>query len=85
MELVMRKVQQFDPASFQNLKDDVIHGLSARGSELRRTLEDRGDLPIDYRFLELLITAPHDSCVRLGSVAVGMWVEPGACLPRFPA
>ena len=47
--------------------------------------QDRTDLPIDNRFLELLLDASGDPEVGLELFARGVRVGPGSRLPRFPA
>ena len=42
-------------------------------------------MPIDYRFIGLLLEASQDPDVSLGSFAAGVRVGPGARLPRLPA
>ena len=50
-----------------------------------RTPDDRTDIPIDYRYLQLLLVAAEDPEVGLGDIASGVRVGPGARLPRIPA
>ena len=47
--------------------------------------EDRKNIPIDCRFLQLLLTAAQDPEVHLCPFASGVRVGPGARLPRLPA
>ena len=42
-------------------------------------------MPIDFRYLDLLLRASRDPEVALGSFAKGVRVGPGARLPRLPA
>ena len=52
---------------------------------MKSSPQDRTDLPIDYRFLELLLDASGDPEVGLGLFARGVRVGPGSRLPRLPA
>ena len=67
------------------LKLKFIEGLSKWVYNLKSSSRDRSDLPIDYRFLELLLEASGDPEVRLGLFARGVRVGPGVLLPRLPA
>ena len=51
----------------ENLKGEVVELLESHGFCLDRDPGDRKDIPIDYRFLSLLLRASHDSKVSLGS------------------
>ena len=73
------------PEKIAELKLKVIEYLSTQGIHLQRTAEDRSDLPVDYRFLHLLLTASDDPEVGLGEFSRGVRVCPGARLPRLPA
>ena len=42
-------------------------------------------MPVDFRFLDLLLRAASDLEVALGSFAGGVRVGPGVRLPRLPA
>ena len=52
---------------------------------LRRRAGDRSDVPIDFHLLVLLLKTAHDTEVGLGDFAHGVWVGPGARMPRLPA
>ena len=52
---------------------------------LVRTANDRKEVPIDLRFLQLLLRAAEDPEVGVGDFALGVRVEPGVKLPRLPA
>ena len=52
---------------------------------LNREEGDREDIPLDFRYLDLLLRASRDPVVALGSFARGVRVGPGARLPRLPA
>ena len=87
LNLVVGRVEQcpFDPQSVRELKEATVEALKRHGLELRRKDADRTDLPIDYRYLDLLLRAAEGSEVHLGSFAEGVRVGPGARLPRLPA
>ena len=67
------------------LKSKVIDYLSTQGIHLQRTPEDRSDLPVDYRFLHLLLSASEDPEVGRGEFSRGVRIGPGTRLPRLPA
>ena len=87
LNLAVGRVEQcpFDPQSIRELKKATVEALKRHGLELRRKDADRTDLPIDYRYLDLLLRAAGDPEVHLGSFAEGVRVGPGARLPRLPA
>ena len=87
MRLAVGRVEHcpFDSQSVRELKDSTVEVLKRHGFELRRELADRSDLPIDFRYLDLLLRAAGDLEVHLGSFAKGVRVGPGARLPRLPA
>ena len=67
------------------LKKTVVEKLAAHGLDLNREDDDRADVPIDFRFLDLLLRAASDPEVALGSFSRGVRVGPGVRLPRLPA
>ena len=77
MKLAMEKVETcpFDKAEIAELKGNVVASLASDGFELRRQHGDREDVPIDFRFLGLLLSAADDPEVGLG--AQGVRVGPG--------
>ena len=75
----------FDADSVKKLKSDVVGDLSSCGHRLVSHPKDRKDVPIDYRFLQLLLDASEDPEVHLGSFACGVRVGPRARLSRLPA
>ena len=85
MRLAVGRVEHcpFDAQSVRELKDSTVEALKRHGSELRRELADRRDLPIDFRYLDLLLRAAGDPEVHLGSFAKGVRVGPGARLPKI--
>ena len=74
----------FPEQAIRSLKDELIASLAARGKVLKQLASDRTDLPIDFRFLELLLDASGDE-VGLGSFSQGVRIGVGARLPRLPA
>ena len=62
-------------------KSKIIDYLSTQGIHLQRATEDRSDLPVDYRFLHLLLSASDDPEVGLGEFSRG--VRSGTGEPDF--
>ena len=83
--LALGKVAEcpFPSDEVKNLKAEVVR--CADGYDLRREAADRIDTPIDFRFLQLLLTVAGDPEVHLGDFSMGVRVGPGARLPRLPA
>ena len=52
---------------------------------LHRRSGDRTDVPIDYRFLHVLLQSAGDPEVGLGEYSQGVRVGPGKRMPRLPA
>ena len=75
----------FPSDEVKNLKAEVVRCAEANGYELRREAADRINAPIDFRFLQLLLTVAGDPEVHLGDFSLGVRVGPGARLPRLPA
>ena len=86
-DLALGKVKAcpFEAARVRELKEESLDILSKHGLVLQRTGQDRRDVPIDFRYLQLLLTAAQDPEIGLGSFASGVRVGPGARLPRLPA
>ena len=84
MKLALSKVESppFEPEAVAELKHRVVSGLSAQGYDMRSTAHDRTDLPIDYRFLELLLETSGDPEVGMEQFARGVRVGPGVRLPH---
>ena len=59
--------------------------LSSRGLQLNRASGDRDELPIDFRFLDLLLRASEDPDTHLGGFAQGVKVGPGTRMPKHLA
>ena len=87
VELAMGKIQSspFPPAEVAELKQQVIDTAARSGYQIVRRTGDRNDVPIDYRFLDLLLRVAEDPEVGLGEYAQGVRVGPGARMPRLPA
>ena len=75
----------FSTDSIRALKQAVVEGLATGGFSLARKEGDRTDVPLDFRYLDLLLRAASDPEVALGSFAGGVRVGPGERVPRLPA
>ena len=75
----------FRAADVQELKNEVIVKVASTDMDLTRCSGDRNDVPIDIRFLDLLLRAAGDTEVGLGRFAKGVRVGPGARMPRLSA
>ena len=75
----------FPSDEVKNLKTEVVRSAATNGYDLRREAADRSDTPIDFRFLQLLLTVAGDPEVHFGGFSLGVRVGPGARLPRLPA
>ena len=84
MDLALGRVEKcpFPSESVREFKGEIIGLLSSRGLNLNRASGDRNELPIDFRFLALLLRA---SDTQLGNFAQGVKVGPGTRMPRNPA
>ena len=60
-------------------------GITTREFSLTREEGDCEDIPLDFRYLDLLLRASRDPEVALGSFAREARVGPRARLPRLPA
>ena len=70
MNLALGRVQE-NPNSekdIQNLKEDVIDELERAGLELKREENDRRDVPIDFRYLDLPLKGGGRPRSRIGRV-----------------
>ena len=87
MQLALGRVSScpFADDEIRHLKEEVIATLTTAGIGLFREEGDRKDLPIDFRFLDLLLRAAEDPEVGLGKFALGVRVGPGVRMPRLPA
>ena len=79
------KETPFSEEQVAALKRQVIEDMAEQGLQMRRDSQDRENVLLDYRFLELLLKATEDPDVTLGEFARGVRVGPGARLPRLPA
>ena len=59
--------------------------MERAGLELKRAENDRRDVPIDFRYLDLLLKAAEDPEVGLGEFSQEVRVVPSARMPRLPA
>ena len=59
----------FEEKAVTRLKEQVVRSLAEQGLHLNRHPEDRDDLPVDFRFLQLLLTAAEDPEVSIGEFA----------------
>ena len=77
--LALGKVAEcpFPSDEVKNLKAEVVRCAETNGYELRREAADRSDTPIDFRFLQLLLTVAGDPEVHLGGFSLGVRVGPG--------
>ena len=62
----------FPPEEIDSLKPGVISFLQTKGSSLERHHEDRRDVPIDFRYLSLLLQAAQDLEMSLGEFSRGV-------------
>ena len=87
MKLALARVDSspFSTESISNLKDETIGILEEHGLRMERNSIDHSDIPIDYRYMGLLLKAAKDPDAGLGDFAAGVRVGPGARLPRVPA
>ena len=68
-----------------HLEESVISVAAGCGHQIERRSGDRTDVPIDYRFLDLLLRVAEDPETGLGEYAQGVKVRPGTRMPRLPA
>ena len=66
----------FGTREISELKADIVAGLREHGLKLRTSVRDRQDVLLDYRFIELLLSAARDPEVAIGSFAEGVRVGP---------
>ena len=87
VDLAMGKVEEspFPPDEVLRLKSTVIDAAGRAGIHILRKSGDRVDVPIDYRFLDVLLRAAEEPEVGLGEYAQGVKVGPGTRMPRLPA
>ena len=69
----------------ESLKREIIQSALDYGIVLERKPGDRTDVPINYRFLQLLLELTDDPETGLGDYSQGVRVGPGTRMPRLPA
>ena len=69
MRLALGRVDAspFGDKEILELKADIITGLPEQGLKIKSSPNDSKDVPLDYRFKELLFSAAHDPEVSPGS------------------
>ena len=87
MALALGKVEgcPFDAKETVALKNELIEDMEKHGLDVGRKQGDREELPIDFRFLGMLLRAAEDPEIGLGDFAQGVRVGPGSRMPRLPA
>ena len=87
MGLALGRVEKcpFPDEAVRELKEEDVGLLSSRGLPLNRAGGDSNELPIVFRFLDLLLRASEDPDVHLGGFAQGVKVGPGTRMPRNPS
>ena len=82
MKLALGRVDScpFESESTEKLKNETIVILEQHDLSLERTPRDRTDIPIEYRYMGLLLKAAKDPEVGLGDFAAGVRVGSGARL-----
>ena len=75
----------FPYSGIGEVKRGVVDYLQTEGFSLERHPEDRTDVPIDFRYLALLLRASCDPEISLGDFSWGVRVGPGVRLPRLLA
>ena len=87
ISLAMGKVDAcpFPSEEVAQFKRSVIEAAARHGYGLERRPGDRDDVPIDYRFLDLLLRIAKDPEVSIGEFSQGVRVGPGTRMPRLPA
>ena len=86
MKLALGRVDScpFEAESIQALKSETLDILTEHGWKLERDSDDRTGIPIDYRYMNLLLRASEDPEVGTGDFASGVRVGPGVRLHRIP-
>ena len=75
----------FPPEDVAPLRQVVFNAAAGCGHQIERRSGDRTEVPIDYRFLDLLLRVAEDPETGLGEYAQGVKVGPGTRMPRLPA
>ena len=71
----------FDDSEVHELKSRVIDGMQVNGIRVVTTAEDGADVPIDFRFLDVMLRAAEDPLVGRGGFAGGVRVGSGGIVP----
>ena len=79
------KKSPFSEEAIAELKGEIIKLANSHRLELRRSKDDRADVPIYFRFMQLVLDLAGDPEVALGSFSPGVRVGPGIRMPRLPA
>ena len=87
VSLAMGKIEEcpFPPEDVAGLKQELIDIAAGCGFLMQKKEGDRTDVPIDVRFLDLLLGTAGDPEVGLGEYAQGVRVGPCKRMPRLPA
>ena len=87
MTLALGRVKEcpLSAANAQKLREEIDVKLAAMDLDLTRCSDDRNDVPIDFRFLDLLLRGAGDPEVGLGGFAQGVRVGPETRMPCLPA
>ena len=85
--LAMGKVETcpFPQEEVESLKREIIQSALDYGIALERKPGDRTNVPIDYRFLQLLLKLSDDPETGLGDYSQGVRVGPGTGTPQTEA
>ena len=87
MNLALGRVEAmpFPAQKVASPKGRIIEVLHAQGFVLQRVESDRAELPLDFRFIDLLLRSADDPERNLGTCAQGLKVGPGTRMPRMQA
>ena len=87
VSLAMGQVTEcpFPAEEVEKLKRDVTELAASSGFALDRRAGDRVDVPIDFKFLQLVLRDADDPETGLGEYSQGVKVGPGTRMPRLPA
>ena len=87
MDLALDRVEvmPFPAQDVAHHKDGMVAAQHQRGLSLQRLVGDRDELPIDFRFLDLLLRGSGDPEVHLDTFAQRVKVGLGTRMPRLPS
>ena len=87
VSLAMEKIEQcpFPPEDVADLERVIIKVAADGGFPMRKKAGDRVNVPMDFRFLDVLLRLADDPEIGLGEYAQGVRVGPGTRMPRLPA